>query len=49
VAVEPPGGRELGGGLERSGQTGVLALLGSGTSRLQVWRISPGGDTWQIQ
>ena len=29
-----------------SGPTGVFAVVVSGTSQLQVWRISPGGGTW---
>lgn len=32
-----------------SGPTGVFAVVVSGTSQLQVWRISPGGGTWKQQ
>lgn len=32
-----------------SGPTGVFAVVVSGTSQLQVWRISPGGGAWAQQ
>ncbi|MEI6245424.1 MAG: prepilin-type N-terminal cleavage/methylation domain-containing protein [Acidobacteriota bacterium] len=32
-----------------AGPTGVFAIVVSGTSQLQVWRISPGGGTWVQQ
>lgn len=32
-----------------NGPTGVFAVVVSGTSQLQVWRIAPGGGTWTQQ
>jgi prepilin-type N-terminal cleavage/methylation domain-containing protein len=49
IAVDDAGAPSQVRVLYLSGQTGVFAIVVSGTSRLQVWRISPGGDTWQIQ